>query len=95
MFKKFFNVFLIVFMLLEISCIFSCSKSKETESEIVLSPDEQKLLVALDAYRNVYYKNGYEYERAFQQRRNINHNKYCKFLYHIFLKYNLIIVAAH
>ena len=62
MFKKFFNVFLIVFMLLEISCIFSCSKSKETESEIVLSPDEQKLLVALDAFRNVYYKNGYENE---------------------------------
>ncbi|MBO5482837.1 MAG: M15 family metallopeptidase [Spirochaetaceae bacterium] len=40
----------------------SCSKKEPVEPEIVLSTDEQKLLVALDSFRNIYYRPGYEAE---------------------------------
>ena len=63
MIKRFFTVCLAVLMLLEISCLFSCAKSKEPEEpEIVLTPDEKRLIVAMDSFRNIYYKNGYEDE---------------------------------
>lgn len=60
--KKFLIVGFSVVMLLGISCLFSCSKNEEKEPEIVLSPDEQKLIIALDSFRNIYYKEGYEEE---------------------------------
>lgn len=61
--KRFLYLCLSLFLLLEISCFFSCSKSKNGEEpEIVLSPDEQRLVIALDSFRNIYYKNGYEDE---------------------------------
>ena len=56
--KKIFLLMLSLVMLLEISC----SKKEPVEPEIVLSPDEQKLLVALDSFRNIYYRPGYEAE---------------------------------
>lgn len=63
MIKRFLFLCLSVFLLLEISCLFSCSKSKKSdEPEIVLSPDEQRLQIALDMFRNIYYKDGYEEE---------------------------------
>ena len=56
--KKIFLLMLSLVMLLGISC----SKKEPVEPEIVLSPDEQKLLVALDSFRNIYYRPGYEAE---------------------------------
>lgn len=56
--KKIFLLMLSLVMLLGISC----SKKEPVEPEIVLSPDEQKLLVALDSFRNIYYRSGYEAE---------------------------------
>lgn len=61
--KRFLYLCLSLFLLLEISCLFSCSKAKKAEKpEIVLSPDEQRLVIALDSFRNIYYKAGYEEE---------------------------------
>ena len=48
--KKIFLLMLSLVMLLGISC----SKKEPVEPEIVLSPDEQKLLVALDSFRNIF-----------------------------------------
>ena len=63
MMKRFLTVFLAALMLLEISCLFSCAKSKvQDEPEIVLTPDEKRLIVAIDSFRNIYYKDGYEDE---------------------------------
>lgn len=63
MIKKFLTFSLAVLLLLEISCLFSCSKNKVEEPvEVVLSPDEQRLLKALESFRNIYYKSGYEEE---------------------------------
>lgn len=56
--KKIFLLMLSLVMLLGISC----SKKEPVEPEIVLSPDEQKLLVALDSFRNIYYRPGFEAE---------------------------------
>ena len=56
--KKILLLMLSLVMLLGISC----SKKEPVEPEIVLSPDEQKLLVALDSFRNIYYRPGYEAE---------------------------------
>lgn len=56
--KKIFLLMLSLVMLLGISC----SKKEPVEPEIVLSTDEQKLLVALDSFRNIYYRPGYEAE---------------------------------
>ena len=57
MMKRFLTVFLAALMLLEISCLFSCAKSKvQGEPEIVLTPDEKRLIVAIDSFRNIYYK---------------------------------------
>ena len=63
MIKRFLTVCLSLLLLLEISCLFSCAKSKEAEEpEVVLTPDEKRLIVAIDSFRNIYYKDGYEDE---------------------------------
>ena len=62
MIKRFLSLSLALVLLLEISCLFSCSNSKGEKTEILLSPDEQRLNLALESFRNIYYKNGYEEE---------------------------------
>lgn len=62
MLKKFIYSIFVCAFIFEISLITSCDKQKEKEPEIVISPEEQKLAIALEAFRNIYYKNGYEEE---------------------------------
>lgn len=62
MLKKFLYTIFACAFVFEISLLTSCDKKMEKEPEIVLSPEEQKLVIALESFRNIYYRDGYEEE---------------------------------